>query len=93
MLDNPYFVTPGRDRDTSRSLTFRPGDYTLVAWHERIKPDARRRCESIAGQTTRMNFNIPLPQPRGRAEPRIRPGSSRFDDASRRSRSAQSSPG
>lgn len=58
--DNPYFVTP----DTSGRFALTdvpPGDYVLVAWHERIKP-ARQKVKVVAGRTTTANFNIPLPQ-------------------------------
>ena len=58
--DNPYFVSP----DTSGAFSLDgipPGDYTLVAWHERIKP-VTRKVRIVAGQTTAVSFNIPLPQ-------------------------------
>ena len=58
--DNPYFVSP----DTTGNFSLDgipPGDYTLVAWHERIKP-ITRRVRIVAGHTTAVSFNIPLPQ-------------------------------
>ena len=59
--DNPYFISP----DTTGSYSLEdvpPGDYTIVAWHERIKPIAIH-VKVTAGQTTPVNFNIPLPPP------------------------------
>ena len=58
--DNPYFVSP----DTTGNFSLDgipPGDYTLVAWHERIKP-ITRQVKIVAGQATAVSFNIPLPQ-------------------------------
>lgn len=58
--DNPYFVSP----DTSGAFSLDgipPGDYTLVAWHERINP-VTRKVRIVGGQTTAVSFNIPLPQ-------------------------------
>jgi hypothetical protein len=58
--DNPYFVSP--DTTGNFSLEGIPvGEYTLVAWHERIKP-ITRTVRIVAGQTTAVSFNIPLPQ-------------------------------
>jgi len=59
--DNPYFISP----DTTGSFTLDgipPGDYRLVAWHERIKPISIG-VKIVAGQTTPVLFNIPLPPP------------------------------
>jgi plastocyanin len=59
--DNPYFVSP----DTTGTFSVEaipPGDYTLVIWHERIKP-VTRKVKIVGGQTTAVSFNIPLPQP------------------------------
>jgi plastocyanin len=61
VLDNPYFVKPGEDGRFSLAGV-PPGDYVLVAWHERIKP-VRQRVSVVAGQATTVSFNIPLPQP------------------------------
>jgi hypothetical protein len=59
VLDNPYFAQP--------SLTGRyviddvpPGEYTVVGWHERIRP-VRRTVRVVAGETARLDFDIPLP--------------------------------
>lgn len=61
VLDNPFFVTPGEDGRFS--LAGLPaGEYTLVAWHERIKP-VRHKIRITAGQTTSVRFDIPLPPP------------------------------
>lgn len=60
VLDNPYFVTPAEDgRFTLGDIP--PGDYVLIAWHERIKP-VRQKVKIVAGQATAIHFNIPLPQ-------------------------------
>jgi plastocyanin len=59
--DNPYFVSP----DTAGRFSLAdipPGDYVLVAWHERIKP-VTQRVKIVAGQATPVRFDIPLPQP------------------------------
>jgi hypothetical protein len=61
VLDNPYFVSP----DTTGSFSLDgipPGDYTIVAWHERITP-ITARVKVVSGQSSTINFNIPLPQP------------------------------
>jgi len=60
VLSNPFFASPD---DAHRfSIDAVPeGDYTVVAWHERIKP-ITRRIHVSAGQTTPVDFNIPLPQ-------------------------------
>jgi plastocyanin len=60
VLSNPYFASP--DDDHHFAIDGVPeGDYTIVGWHERIKPIARR-VHVTAGQTTSVDFNIPLPQ-------------------------------
>jgi plastocyanin len=60
VLPNPYFTSP--DEAHHFSLGDVPeGDYTIVGWHERIKP-ITRRIHVTAGQTTLLDFNIPLPQ-------------------------------
>jgi plastocyanin len=59
--DNPYFISP----DTTGAYSLEdipPGDYTIVAWHERIKP-ITEHVRITAGQTTPVSFNIPLPPP------------------------------
>jgi plastocyanin len=60
ILSNPFFASP----DESRHYTIDDvpeGEYTIVGWHERIKPIVRKVRVS-AGQTTTIDFNIPLPQ-------------------------------
>ena len=61
VLDNPYFVTPAEDGKFSLA-DIPPGEYTLVAWHERIKP-VKQKVRVLAGQVTSVSFNIPLPAP------------------------------
>jgi plastocyanin len=61
VLENRYFAVP----DTGGHYSIPdlpPGDYTLVAWHERIRPITHRlRVEP--GQLARVDFTIPLPAP------------------------------
>jgi plastocyanin len=58
VLDNPFFATPGADgRFAIDSLP--AGDYVIVGWHERIKA-VSRTVRVVSGQTTRVDFNIPL---------------------------------
>lgn len=64
VLGNPYFTVPATDGRFALA-DIPPGEYTLVAWHERIKP-VRQKVRIIAGETTPVSFNIPLPQPPGR---------------------------
>lgn len=60
VLPNPYFASP--DDDHHFVIDDVPeGDYTIVGWHERIKPIIQR-IHVTAGQTTPVDFNIPLPQ-------------------------------
>lgn len=60
VLSNPFFATP--DEDKHYAIDDVPeGEYTIVGWHERIKPISRR-VRVTAGQTTTVDFNIPLPQ-------------------------------
>jgi plastocyanin len=61
VLDNSYFVTPGEDGHYSLDGVT-PGEYTVVAWHERIKA-VQQKVRVVAGQATTKNFNIPLPPP------------------------------
>ncbi len=59
VLDNPYFAVP---TDSGRYVIegVPPGDYTVVGWHERIKP-VTRTVRVVAGETARVDFNIPIP--------------------------------
>jgi plastocyanin len=61
VLDNPYFTVP--DATGRYSLEgIPPGEYRLIAWHERIRPIATAvRIES--GGVTRLDLHIPLPEP------------------------------
>jgi len=60
VLSNPFFASP--DDNHRFSIDDVPeGDYTIVAWHERIRP-ITRHVHVAAGQTTLLDFNIPLPQ-------------------------------
>jgi plastocyanin len=59
VLDNPYFTVPAASgRYSIEGVP--PGDYTVVGWHERIRP-VLRTVHVTAGQTARVDFNIPLP--------------------------------
>ena len=60
VLANSFFASPGADRRFVID-DVPEGDYTIVGWHERIKP-IPRRVRVVAGQTTSIDFNIPLPQ-------------------------------
>ncbi|MEO5817238.1 MAG: carboxypeptidase regulatory-like domain-containing protein [Gemmatimonadaceae bacterium] len=61
VLENPYFAIPN---DAGRYVIegVPPGEYTVVGWHERIKP-VTRTVRVTAGETSRLDFNIPIPQP------------------------------
>lgn len=59
VLANPYFTVPASNGHYSISGV-PAGDYTVVGWHERIRP-VRRTVHVVAGATTRLDFNIPLP--------------------------------
>lgn len=59
VLPNPFYASP--DAEHRFAIEAVPeGDYTIVGWHERIKP-ITRRIHVAAGQTTSVDFNIPLP--------------------------------
>ena len=60
VLSNPFFASPGDDHRFALE-DVPEGEYTIVGWHERIKP-IMRRVRVTAGQTTTVDFNIPLPQ-------------------------------
>jgi plastocyanin len=67
VLGNPFFASP--DESRHYSIDGVPeGDYTVVGWHERIKP-VTRKVHVTAGQTTTVDFNIPLPQGGARTSP------------------------
>jgi len=60
VLSNPFFASPSEDHRYAID-DVPEGDYTIVAWHERIVPIIRR-VHVVAGQTATQDFNIPLPQ-------------------------------
>jgi plastocyanin len=67
VLANSFFTTP--DAKGHFSLEgVPPGEYRLIAWHERIRPNATV-IHVAAGQTTRMTVAIPItdnpPKPAG----------------------------
>ncbi len=65
VLDNPYFAKPSeKPSDLGRYVIdgVPPGDYTVVGWHERIKP-VTRTVHVVAGETVKLDFNIPIPSP------------------------------
>jgi plastocyanin len=59
VLDNPYFAVPS---DAGKYVIegVPPGDYTMIGWHERIKP-VTRTVHVTAGETVHLDFNIPIP--------------------------------
>jgi plastocyanin len=65
VLPNPFFAVPDERRHYAIE-DVPEGEYTLVGWHERIKPPIMRKIRVTAGQTTTVDFNIPLPQGGGR---------------------------
>jgi plastocyanin len=61
VLENPYFVVvDSAGRFVLPAVP--PGEFDLVAWHERIQP-ARRRVSVRPGGTSTVRFEIPLPPP------------------------------
>ena len=60
VLDNAFHTVPAANgRYTLDGVP--PGEYTIVGWHERIKPISRT-VRVVAGETARLDFNIPLPR-------------------------------
>jgi plastocyanin len=60
VLDNTFHTVPAANgRYALESVP--PGDYTIVGWHERIRPISRT-VHVRAGETARLDFNIPLPR-------------------------------
>lgn len=61
VLANAFYAVPDQGgRYAIDNLP--PGAYTIIAWHERIRPVTRRFIVA-EGQTTTLDFNIPLPEP------------------------------
>jgi len=58
VLDNSFFTSPGRD-GTFTIDGIPPGEYRVVAWHERARLSSKRvRIE--AGKASVLDFEIPL---------------------------------
>jgi hypothetical protein len=67
VLDNPFFASPdAAGRFAIEELPV--GDYTIVAWHERVKP-ITRHIHIGAGATTAIDFNIPVPPQEAAVKP------------------------
>ena len=67
VLPNPFFAVP--DDDHRFVIDGVPeGDYSVVGWHERATRVVHK-IHVTAGQTTIVDFNIPLPPPEKRAPP------------------------
>jgi plastocyanin len=61
VLDNPYFASPdAKGHFVIDSVP--PGDYTVIGFHQRIRP-VQRHVRVVAGETTKTVFAIPLPSP------------------------------
>ena len=61
VLDHPWFTIPTEDGAFTLPPV-PPGEYTLVAWHERIG-EQRQRLRVTAGATTRAAFTLPVLEP------------------------------
>lgn len=61
VVDNGFYATP----DATGHFVIDnvpPGDYTIVGWHQRIKP-IQQRVHVVAGAAARATFTIPLKSP------------------------------
>ena len=58
VLDHPWFTIPAENGEFTLSGV-PTGDYTLIAWHERIG-EQRERVRVAAGATTRVDFTLPV---------------------------------
>lgn len=58
VLEHPWFTIPSDD-GTFALPPAPPGEYTLVAWHERIG-EQRQRIRVSSGATTRVAFTLPV---------------------------------
>ena len=61
VFDHPYFTIPNADGSFVLD-GLPPGDYHVVAWHERIGENAQP-VELTAGGTTEVRFSLPVVQP------------------------------
>jgi plastocyanin len=62
VLEHPWFTIPAED-GSFMLPPVPPGEYTLVAWHERIG-EQRQRVRVTAGGATRAAFTLPVLEPR-----------------------------
>jgi hypothetical protein len=61
VLENPFFtVATPAGRYGLEGVP--PGEYRLVAWHERVRSIVQR-VQVRAGETTVLDLNVPLPPP------------------------------
>ena len=58
VLDHPWFTIPAETGSYSLPPA-PPGEYTLVAWHDRIG-EQRRPVRIAAGSTVRVDFTLPV---------------------------------
>jgi hypothetical protein len=58
VLGNPYFVQPDENGEFSLDGV-PPGEYRLIAWHERVRPNATIVRVAARG-VTRVNVSIPI---------------------------------
>ena len=58
VLENPHFAVPD-ESGRFRIEGIAPGEYEVSAWHDRARP-IRRKVRIRAGETTSIDFNIPL---------------------------------
>lgn len=61
VLDHPWFTIP-TEEGAFTLPPVPPGEYTLIAWHERIG-EQRQRIRVTAGATTRAAFTLPVLEP------------------------------
>lgn len=61
VLDNPFYAAPdAKGHFVIDSVP--PGDYTVIGFHERIKP-VQQRVHVVAGETVKTVFTIPILTP------------------------------
>jgi hypothetical protein len=58
VLDHPFFTIPAETGEYTLPAV-PPGEYTLIAWHERIG-EQRQRIRVSAGAMTRVDFTLPV---------------------------------